>query len=80
MGSQCSLVEFKDSCVRDVPSVAELIFSDVSDAARFLEMSGNCNPATEGIPTRTQTSAKSVWKPEVLLVQGSRIGSETVAL
>ena len=48
VGGQWSVVEFEDSGVRDVPSVAELMFPDVSNAARSLEMSGN-NAATEGI-------------------------------
>lgn len=48
MRSHCSLVEPKDSGLRDVPSAAELMFPDVPNAVRSLEMSGN-NAATEGI-------------------------------
>ena len=40
LGNQCSLVEFKDSGLRGVPSAAELMFPDVFE--------GN-NAATEGI-------------------------------
>jgi len=80
IGGQWSVVEFEDSGVWGVPSVAELMFPDVSNAARSLEMSGNITQRQRAYATRTQTSTKSVWKPKVLLVEGSRIGSEGVAL